>query len=93
MKKIILFLFTFFILIRLSGQGTDCSSAKPFCMGSAYIFPATTGVFNSSVDTYPNYGCLHTVPNPSWYYMRVEIPGNFVIHISTTQPHDIDFIC
>ena len=43
--------------------------------------------------TYPNYGCLCTLPNPAWYYMQVGYPGNIDIHISTSPSEDVDFIC
>ncbi|MEI6820570.1 MAG: T9SS type A sorting domain-containing protein [Bacteroidota bacterium] len=94
MKKTIIFLFTFFIFIRLSGQGTDCSTAKPFCIGSTNVYPATTDIPDPDpMPAYPNFGCLDWAPNPSYYYMKVANPGDFVIHISTSPFNDIDFIC
>jgi len=95
MKKTIIFLFTFFIFIRLSAQGYDCSTAKPFCLGGTYTYPATTGVMSPNPwPAYPNYGCLMAIPNPAWYYMKVGNPGDFVIHISSnTSFMDLDFVC
>ena len=94
MKKTIIFLFAFFIFIRISGQGTDCGSAQPFCIGSNHIYPASTNVPTLAYGTYPNFGCMCTLPNPAWYYMKVATSGNFVINISYNQAFvDVDFIC
>ena len=94
MKKTIIFLFTIFIFIRLSGQGTDCSTAQPFCIGSTNVYPATTDVPSPwPWPAYPNYGCLSDIKSPSFYYMKVANPGDFVIHIASSPAHDLDFIC
>ena len=93
MKKTLLFLFTFFLVVNLFGQGADCGSGAPFCTGTTYNFPATTGVTSPTYGTYPNYGCLCTMPNPAWYYLQIGNPGNLVIHISTSPAEDVDFIC
>ncbi|MEI6822551.1 MAG: T9SS type A sorting domain-containing protein [Bacteroidota bacterium] len=94
MKKTIIFVFTIFIFIRLSGQGTDCGSAKPFCIGSTNIYPAVTDFPSPDpMPAYPNFGCLSGINQPSYYYMKVANPGNFVIHISSSPAHDLDFIC
>lgn len=68
-----------------SQPGNDCSSSIPFCTSTAYSFPAnTTGA------GYGHVGCLLTTPNPTWYYMEIEDPGNLVIQISGGS--DVDFI-
>ena len=93
MKKLFLLFITFFIIINVSGQGTDCSSAALFCTGTTNNYPASTNVPSPTYGTYPNYGCLCTMPNPAWYYMQVGYPGNIDIHISTSPSEDVDFIC
>ena len=45
-----------------------CASFEPFCTGTQYIFPNTTGL---SSPNGPNYGCLVDQPNPAWFYMQV----------------------
>ena len=37
--------------------------------------------------------CLYTAPNPAFYYMRIDEPGNLNIYMYTTPPQDIDFDC
>ena len=93
MKRLILFLFTFFFIIRIFGQGASCDSAAPFCTGTTVTFPASTNIPSPAYGTYPNYGCLCTMPNPAWYFMQIGTSGNLTIHISTTPAHDVDFIC
>ena len=93
MKRTVLFLLAVFCAVVVSAQGTSCDSATLFCTGSTNNYPATTGVASPTYGTYPNYGCLCTMPNPAYYYMKVGSPGNIVIHISTSPAHDVDFIC
>ena len=37
--------------------------------------------------------CLYTAPNPAFYYMRIDEPGNLDIYMSTSPAEDIDFDC
>lgn len=78
-----------------------CQTAKPFCAGgvSGETFPATTNA--GSAQSGPNYGCLGSTPNPSWYFLQISQSGNLDILIQgqiTTPPpaspgQDVDFIC
>ena len=84
-------------------QGT-CNTALPFCTGTNYTFPAST---NTPPPTGANFGCLSSQPNPAFYYMEIDNPGNMTINIqgingppgTTPIPgwggntNDIDFIC
>src|SRR5690606_22246437 len=42
------------------------------------------------------YGCLASTPNPVWYFMEIDQPGNLDIHISQTNTNgsgiDVDFV-
>lgn len=73
-----------------------CSGALPFCTGSNYQFQA--GVNSPDAEIGPNYGCLQEQPNPIWYFMQVDQPGDieiFMLGTSSfpTPTNDIDFIC
>ena len=68
-----------------------CEDALPFCTGSNYTFPA--GVNSGSGQNGPNYDCLGSTPNPAWYYMKIDDPGNIVIYMYSTPSKDIDFCC
>jgi len=70
----------------VSAQGTVCSGASPFCTGTTYTYPASTNVPSLGA-----VGCLYTTPNPAWYWMQIDQPGNITIHIASGG--DVDFIC
>lgn len=84
--------------INRDGNGL-CSGALPFCTDvGLYQFPA--GVNTGSGEHGPCYdlnkgtaACLHSTPNPAWYYMRIDQPGNINIYMYSTPSYDIDFIC
>ena len=83
-------------LVHLPGVtgGSTCDNFDKFCTGSAISFPA--GVDQASAHTTApsnNYGCLGTTPNPAWYYMEMQQPGNLTIDITNSvgQQQDLDF--
>ncbi len=85
MKKILLAL-----IITLSFNSfsqSSCNNALAFC--DSVIFPGVINAPNSPLG--PNYGCLNTQPNCSWFYTQVTVAGNIDIELSAAN--DIDFIC
>ena len=96
MKKIyitILFFALIFISNKNFSQTTNgfCNTSDQFCTDVTYNFPA--GVNTAPAETGPNYGCLGSEPNPVWYYLLIDQPGNISIDIHTVPQYDIDFIC
>ncbi|MDI3479443.1 MAG: large repetitive protein, partial [Rikenellaceae bacterium] len=73
------------------GPGDLCSMSSPFCSDSTYNFPA--GVNSGTGETGPDYCCLYTTPNPVWYYLRIDQPGDIVLDIHSNPQKDLDFIC
>jgi gliding motility-associated-like protein len=71
-------------------QGATCATAEPFCTGSGATFPAGTN--QPAAPAGNNYGCLGTQPNPAWYYLQIDNPGNITIDLSNSNIVDIDFI-
>ena len=75
-------------------RADTCATAKPFCTGVSYSFPSST---NGTAESGPDYGCLGSQPNPSWYYLKIGTSGNIVIGIDQVDdngvPRDVDFIC
>ncbi|MGB4095606.1 MAG: hypothetical protein WBJ99_07255, partial [Bacteroidales bacterium] len=71
--------------------GATCINADPFCTGTTYNFPA--GVNSGTGETGPNYCCLYSTPNPVWYYLLIDQPGNIEIYIHSSPQKDLDFIC
>ena len=87
-------------------DNNTCDGAEPFCTDNGlYQFPAgvNAGNLGSSTQPYwcsgfvrPNGGstsCLSTTPNPAFYYMQIDQPGNLNIYMYSTPSHDIDFDC
>lgn len=70
--------------------GNDCGTSLPFCTGTSYIFPNNT----DQADLGPM-DCLLSTPNPVWYYMQIQNPGNLNINISQSDAFgfgiDVDF--
>ncbi|MCX7954687.1 MAG: choice-of-anchor L domain-containing protein [Bacteroidales bacterium] len=67
-----------------------CSNSTSLCIHPPDTLPLTV---SSISETGPNYACLCTQPNPSWYYLKVENSGDFVISINSPTGNDVDFIC
>ena len=73
-------------------QNNLCANADPFCTDNGiYQFPA--GVNAGQGEQGPNYDCLHSTPNPAWYYMRMANSGGMNIYMYSTPSEDIDFCC
>lgn len=68
---------------------STCATAQPFCTGSTITYPA--GVNNGTAFSSP-YDCLGSSPNPAWYYLEIDQPGNLDITMQSTPSYDIDFI-
>ncbi|MDI9574927.1 MAG: hypothetical protein QM292_00645, partial [Bacteroidota bacterium] len=71
--------------------GATCATADPFCTGTTYNFPA--GVNSGTGESGPDYCCLGSTPNPVWYYLLIDQPGNIEIYIHSSPQRDLDFIC
>ncbi|KGO86203.1 hypothetical protein Q764_13765, partial [Flavobacterium suncheonense GH29-5 = DSM 17707] len=104
MKKIyfLLVFFTLFLTNNVFGQaqpGATCPTMKPFCANDQGIpFPNSTGVPSLGA-----VGCNGSTPNPAWFYLQIDNPGdlNFNLVQNTAfdatgnpigSPLDVDFI-
>ena len=87
-------------------DNSTCDGADPFCTDNGlYQFPAGVNAGNLGSSTPPYYcssfvrpngsstNCLYTTPNPAFYYMQIDQPGNLNIYMYSTPSHDIDFDC
>lgn len=75
----------------MRGQSTNCIDSDPFCTGTNYVFPASVGA--GEAEQGPDYGCLLSQPNPVWYHMQIDDPGDLILEMNSTPEKDIDFIC
>lgn len=73
----------------------SCQTAMPFCTSST---PTTVpNITNQpSLGGSGVYGCLLTIPNPTYYYLQIQNTGDITIEISQTSTTgnglDVDFI-
>jgi gliding motility-associated-like protein len=89
-SKFLLALFLFGLNAFVYSQPNSlCSSAAPFCTEDTVTFPAGVGQPNSQVG--PDYGCLGSQPNPTWFSMQIGSSGP--VSIAMGSNNDIDFIC
>lgn len=93
----------------LRTDNATCETAFPFCTDNGlYTFPAGVDsgspcgdYYNSSCSApYACSGtpgqssnCLSTAPNPAFYYMMIDEPGDLTIYMYSTPQVDIDFDC
>ena len=87
------------------GGNSDCENALPFCTDEDfYEFPAGVNSGNlGGSGTQPYYcsgvthqgqdNCLYTTPNPAFYYMKIDSPGDLDIYMYTEPARDLDFDC
>lgn len=75
-----------------------CVDSDPFCTSDVIQFQAAntsqTAEDLEGVDF--DDGCIGNSYNPSWYHMRINTPGQFIIHMeghdpNTNEERDIDF--
>ena len=79
-------------------DNNHCVDSDPFCTSDVITFDAATSsqTADELEGTTLQDGCISSSPNPSWYHMRIQIAGPFVIHMEGHDPtsgttRDIDF--
>lgn len=93
----------------LRTDNATCETAFPFCTDiGLYDFPAGVNSGSPCGDTYnascsdpykcsgtpgQSTNCLSTAPNPAFYYLRIDEPGDLNIYMHSTPQVDIDFDC
>ena len=75
------------VKIAISEVAVDLASANPLCSDYTYDFPLQTDI---TAEVGPDYGCLATIPNPAWYYLKIAISGD--IFMDLNAPNDVDYI-
>lgn len=71
-----------------------CIDSHPFCTTDIIQFDASSST--QQAEYIPDKGCLGMTYNPSWYHMKINTPGQFIIHMegrdpNTNEQRDIDF--
>ena len=73
----------------------NCLNATAFCTSEIIDYEAAHNGQQATESA--AYGCAYSRPNPSWYFMRIDHSGQFIIHLegvdpNTGNPRDIDFV-
>lgn len=75
-----------------------CIDSDPFCTSDVITFNAasTSQTADELEGDYFDDGCIGSSYNPSWYHMRINTPGQFIIHMeghdpNTNEERDIDY--
>lgn len=72
-----------------------CVDSEPFCTSEIITFEASHST--DQAEDVPDKACLGATYNPSWYHMRINTPGQFIIHMEGVDPNnasihrDIDY--
>ncbi len=82
------------VVLSAGANSVTCDFAEPICSGVSLNFPNLT---NTTAPLGNNYDCLGTQPNPTWFYMQIEQPGDLTLDIIQTSNFggsglDVDFI-
>ena len=85
-------------LSRAITENNHCVDSDPFCTSDVIQFQAasTSQTAEQLEGTTFDDGCIGSSYNPSWYHMRINVPGKFIIHMEGRDPNtyverDIDF--
>ena len=78
----------------LRSDNDQCLNSMPFCTSEVIEFEADYQG-GATGESGPEYGCLSSQPYPSWYHMRIQTAGQFIIHMEAHDAsgtgHDIDY--
>ena len=80
--------------IAVAQDNSHYVDAVQICADGVTQFPLTIGLENAEAG--PDYNCLYTQPNPAWFFVKMEEPGDVVLQInaeSDGNPLDVDFCC
>ena len=81
--------------VAQSLDNTHYADAIQICAtGNQPQFPLTVNVENAEAGPY--YGCLYTQPNPAWFFVKMDEPGDVIININAHSDgnfFDVDFCC
>ena len=85
-------------LNRSTRLNNHCVDSDPFCTSDVITFDAASSsqTADDLEGAYFDDGCIGNSYNPSWYHMRINTPGQFIIHMEGHDPNnytnrDIDF--
>lgn len=93
----VFFLLVFFLLLwTVNGWSQStisswrCDSAVGMCAVQSYSFSAA--VNGGSAPSGPDYGCLTSQPNATWFFMQIQDTGAMTVQIKSAPQRDLDYV-
>ena len=75
----------------VNNSPSTCANAEPFCTDDGdVVFDA--GVDDGVAEPGNNYDCLVTQPNPAWFFLEIDTPGDMDLSFTSSPAEDIDFV-
>ena len=87
-RKLSILLLLIFYTCILKSQNTTIPEADPFCSDTGILFNNTSD--GSVAEIGPDYGCLQEQPNPSWFYIKIDEPGDLTLQIEQNSQADFN---
>lgn len=69
---------------------STCANAQPFCTSDGDVV-YDAGVDDGIAEPGNDYDCLTTQPNPAWFFLEIDDPGNIDLSMTSNPAEDIDF--
>jgi hypothetical protein len=70
---------------------STCANAQPFCTADGSVV-YDAGVDDGIAEPGNAYDCLITQPNPAWFFLEIDEPGDMEITMTSTPAEDIDYV-
>lgn len=75
----------------VNNSPSTCANAEPFCTDNGdMVFDA--GVDDGVAEPGNNYDCLFSQPNPAWFFLEIDTPGDMDLSFTSSPAEDIDFV-
>ena len=74
-------------LMMLLAPSETCIEASQICAGVTVTARTASGTAEAG----PFYGCLTTVPNPTWVYVKIATSGSLSFNVTLAPSADVDF--
>jgi len=68
------------------------SNAQHYCNEAIRFQEIDLPVNTGEAQYGPDYGCISSTHNPSWFYIEIAISGNLDLELSGSEDNDVDFV-
>lgn len=69
---------------------STCADAQPFCTADGDV-TYDAGVDDGTAEPGNDYDCLTTQPNPAWFFLEIDDPGDLDLSFTSNPAEDIDY--